>query len=98
MRHVVKMRVLLRSIVGLTAALVVLSWPAPSTATQTQSVFPFGAAGYFGSVIDGRLRVKAGLASREALKQNSRVLIYQDAHAFTPRAARTTFSAASFIP
>ncbi len=49
MRHVGKMRFLLGSIVGLTATLAVLSWPAPSTATQTQSVFQFGAAGYFGS-------------------------------------------------
>src|ERR1700722_1533864 len=56
------------------------------------------ATNHLGSVIDGRLRVETGLASGEALKQYSRVLIYQDAHAFTPLAAWTTFSAASRIP
>src|SRR5271155_5346008 len=56
------------------------------------------AANHLGAVIDGCLRVETGFASGEALKQDSRVLIHQNAHALDPRAASTTLSAASRIP
>ncbi len=57
------------------------------------------AAHDLGAVVDGGLRVEAGFAAREALEDHARVLIHQHAHAATPApTARTTFSAASFIP
>src|ERR1700730_6052163 len=52
------------------------------------------AAHHFRAVIDGGLRVEAGLAAGESLEDDAGVLIDKDAHF----ASLTTFSAASFMP